>query len=175
MLSLLLFLVLSLPVLRAQGFYDFTVNAIDGKAFPLSSLKGKKVMVVNVASRCGLTPQYEQLQQLYDTYGADNFTIIAFPANNFLEQEPGTNEEIMEFCRINYGVTFPVMEKISVAGEDIHPLYRWLTTDGGRTAEPVPVDWNFHKYLISAEGEVEHSVPARTSPLDETIIEWITE
>lgn len=119
-----LLLVLSPLVAQNKTFYDFTVETIDGQSFPLSQLKGKKVLIVNVASKCGLTPQYEQLQQLYDTYGGDQFTIIGFPANNFREQEPGTNAEIQEFCSINYGVTFPLMAKISVVGDDMAPVYQ---------------------------------------------------
>lgn len=110
-----------------QTFHDFTVKDIDGKEFDLASLKGKKVLVVNVASKCGLTPQYEDLQALYDKYKDRNFTVIGFPANNFAGQEPGTNAQIKEFCTLNYGVTFPMMDKISVKGKDQAPVYNWLT------------------------------------------------
>ena len=110
-----------------KSFYDFTVRTIDGKEFPLSSLKGKKVLVVNVASKCGLTPQYAKLQELYEKYKDKNFVIIGFPANNFMGQEPGSNEEIAKFCSLNYDVTFPMMSKISVKGKDMAPLYQWLT------------------------------------------------
>ena len=110
-----------------KSFYDFTVKTIDGKDFPLSSLKGKKVLVVNVASKCGFTPQYAQLEELYEKYKEKDFVIIGFPANNFLWQEPGTNEEIAQFCSLKYGVTFPMMAKISVKGKDKAPLYQWLT------------------------------------------------
>ena len=110
-----------------KSFYDFTVKTIDGKDFPLSSLKGKKVLVVNVASKCGLTPQYAQLEKLYEKYKEKNFVVIGFPANNFMGQEPGSNEEIAKFCSLNYDVTFPMMAKISVKGKDMAPLYQWLT------------------------------------------------
>ena len=110
-----------------KSFYDFTVKTIDGKDFPLSSLKGKKVLVVNVASKCGLTPQYAQLEKLYEKYRDKDFVIIGFPANNFMGQEPGSNEEIAQFCSLNYDVTFPMMAKISVKGKEIAPLYQWLT------------------------------------------------
>ena len=110
-----------------KSFYDFTVKTIDGKDFPLSSLKGKKVLVVNVASKCGLTPQYAQLEKLYEKYKDKDFVIIGFPANNFMGQEPGSNEEIAQFCSLNYDVTFPMMAKISVKGKEIAPLYQWLT------------------------------------------------
>ena len=111
-----------------ESFYDFTVKDISGKDFPLSSLKGKKVLVVNTASKCGFTPQYEGLEKLYKEYGGDDFVIIGFPANNFAKQEPGTNEEIASFCQSNFEVTFPMMSKISVKGDDTHPVYKWLTT-----------------------------------------------
>ena len=110
------------------SFYDFTVKDIGGKDFPLSQLKGKKVLVVNTASKCGFTPQYEGLEDLYKKYGGDDFVIIGFPANNFANQEPGSNEEIASFCKLNYGVTFPMMSKISVKGDDQAPLYKWLTS-----------------------------------------------
>ena len=109
------------------NFYSFTVETIDGKEISLEEFEGKKVLVVNVASKCGFTKQYADLQKLYEEYGGDDFTIIGFPANNFLKQEPGTNEDIKEFCTLNYGVTFPMMAKISVKGKNIHPLYEWLT------------------------------------------------
>ena len=107
-----------------KSFYDFAVKTIDGKEFSLSSLKGKKVLVVNVASKCGLTPQYAQLEKLYEKYKDKDFVIIGFPANNFMGQEPGSNEEIAQFCSLNYGVTFPMMAKISVKGKEIAPLYQ---------------------------------------------------
>jgi glutathione peroxidase len=110
-----------------QGFYDFKVKTLEGNDFDLSSLKGKKVMVVNVASKCGFTPQYKDLEEMYRKYEGD-LVIIGFPANNFANQEPGTAAEIREFCSQNYGVTFPMMEKISVKGDDMHPLYKWLTS-----------------------------------------------
>ncbi|MDR3141970.1 MAG: glutathione peroxidase [Tannerellaceae bacterium] len=156
-----------------KNFYDFTVQAIDGKEFPLSELKGKKVLVVNVASRCGLTPQYEQLQELYETYGGDKFAIIGFPANNFKEQEPGTNEEILQFCRLNYGVTFPMMAKISVVGEDKAPVYKWLTEKIQNGKEDAEVTWNFQKFMIDEEGNWAGMAPPQTKPKAEEIISWI--
>jgi glutathione peroxidase len=155
------------------GFYSYTVKTIDGNDFALSQLKGKKVLVVNVASKCGLTPQYEQLQALYEQYKDRGFTIIGFPANNFGAQEPGTNEEIKEFCTATYGVTFPVMAKISVKGDDIAPLYQWLTTKAGNGREEAEVQWNFQKFLIGENGEWVKSIAPRTSPNDEEIIAWI--
>jgi glutathione peroxidase len=155
-------------------FYNFKVSAIDGKPFDFSALKGKKVMVVNTASACGLTKQYEQLQALYEKYGADNFVIIGFPANNFRNQESGTAEEIMEFCRVNYGVTFPMMDKISVLGDDIHPVYQWLTQKSKNGLEDSVVQWNFQKYLIDENGNLVKVVPPRTQPDDPEILAWIT-
>ncbi|MDR3266047.1 MAG: glutathione peroxidase [Tannerella sp.] len=158
---------------QEKSFYDFTVKTIDGEDFPLSHLKGKKVMVVNVASKCGLTPQYKQLQELYAKYGKDNFIIIGFPANNFGKQEPGTNEDIKEFCTVNYGVTFPMMGKISVKGDDIHPLYRWLTSKSENGQGDAEVSWNFQKFLIDENGNWVRSIEPRTSPFSEEVILWI--
>lgn len=156
-----------------QSFYDFTVTDIDGKEFALSQLKGKKVMVVNVASKCGFTKQYEQLEAVYKQYGGDDFVIIGFPANNFLSQEPGSDEEIKQFCTLNYGVTFPMMSKISVKGKDMHPLYQWLTEKEKNGVEDSKVKWNFQKYLIGKDGKLEKVFYSSTVPDDEEIIAWI--
>lgn len=161
-------------VFAQQSFYDFKVKDIDGKDFDLASLKGKKVLVVNTASKCGLTPQYEQLQELYKKYGSENFTIIGFPANNFMKQEPGTNEEIAEFCQKNYGVTFQMMEKISVKGDDMHPLYQWLTQKSKNGVLDSEVGWNFQKYLIDEKGNLVKMVAPKVKPDDEQIVAWIT-
>jgi glutathione peroxidase len=161
-------------VFAQQNFHDFVVKDIDGKDFPLSSLKGKKVMVVNTASKCGLTPQYEKLEALYKTYGDKDFVIIGFPANNFMNQEPGTEEEIKDFCTLNYGVTFPMMSKISVKGDDMHPLYQWLTDKEKNGFEDSSVSWNFQKYLIDENGNLVKVLKPRTSPDDESIIAWLT-
>jgi glutathione peroxidase len=161
-------------VFAQQSFYDFKVKDIDGKEFDLASLKGKKVLVVNTASKCGLTPQYEQLQEVYEKYGGDNFTIIGFPANNFMKQEPGTNEEIAEFCQKNYGVTFQMMEKISVKGDDMHPLYQWLTQKSKNGVLDSEIGWNFQKYLIDEKGNLVKMVAPKVKPNDEEILGWIT-
>ncbi len=152
-----------------KTLHDFTVTDISGNEFSLNRFQGKKVLVVNTASKCGLTPQYEDLEKLYKTYKDSNFVIIGFPANNFLNQEPGDNEEIAEFCQINYGVTFPMMAKISVKGNDIHPLYKWLTetTDS-------KVSWNFQKYMVSENGKIAGYVSPKVKPFDEKIVNWIT-
>lgn len=172
---LLMAISMSIVTLSAQqkNFHDFTVKSIDGKDFPLSSLKGKKVLVVNVASKCGHTPQYEQLQALYEKYGSDKFVIIGFPANNFMKQEPGSNEEIMQFCKLNYGVTFPMMEKISVKGKDMHPLYKWLTQKSENGKENAKVSWNFQKFMIDENGNWVGYAKPRTLPDDQSIIDWI--
>jgi len=169
-------LVLAMGTVYAQtGFYDFTVKDINGEDYPLSQLKGKKVLVVNTASKCGNTPQYEGLQELYESYGGDGFTIIGFPANNFGKQEPGSNEEIASFCKLNYGVTFPMMSKISVKGDDQHPLYKWLTTKSKNGVEDSEVGWNFQKYTIDEEGELVGHYSPRTKPDDKKLLAWIKE
>ena len=154
-------------------FYDFTVKDINGKDYPLSQLKGKKVLVVNTASKCGYTPQYEGLQELYEKYGADDFMIIGFPANNFLKQEPGSNEEIASFCSINYGVTFPMMSKISVKGNAQDPLYKWLTSKSDNGLEDSKVSWNFQKYMIDEEGQLVGHLSPKTKPDNEELVSWI--
>lgn len=157
-----------------KSFYDFTVKTIDGNEFPLSQLKGKKVLVVNTASKCGYTPQYAKLEELYQQYGGESFTIIGFPANNFLNQEPGSNQEIQEFCQVNYGVTFPMMEKISVKGADMAPLYQWLTEKDLNGVEDSKVKWNFQKYMINEDGTLAGMVPPGESPMGETIVKWVS-
>ncbi len=156
-----------------QSIYDFTVQDISGEDFDLSQLKGKKVMIVNTASKCGLTPQYEQLEAIYEKYKDQNFTIIGFPANNFMKQEPGTNEEIAQFCQLNYGVSFPMMSKISVAGEDQAPIYQYLTQKSLNGFSDNTVQWNFQKYLIDEEGNLVRVISPKTKPDDSSIIEWI--
>jgi glutathione peroxidase len=158
---------------QSKNFYDFTVKTIEGKKFPLSKLKGKKTLVVNVASKCGLTPQYKQLQELYDKYGKGNFTIIAFPANNFGKQEPGTNEEIKEFCTSIYSVTFPMMSKISVKGDDIAPVYKWLTSKNENGKSDAEVTWNFQKFMIDENGNWVGIVEPKVLPTDKIITDWI--
>jgi glutathione peroxidase len=168
-------ILISVSLNAQKTLHDFTVESISGEQINLADYKGKKILIVNVASKCGLTPQYEQLQELYDKYADRNFVIIGFPANNFLNQEPGTNEEIVEFCQANYGVTFPMMAKISVKGEDMHPLYQWLTDKNKNGVWNGEIQWNFHKFLIDEEGNFVQSISPRTSPLDEEIVKWIEE
>ena len=173
-----LMLILSLLVTSSiafsqKSFYDFKVKDIEGKDFDLSSLKGKKVLVVNTASKCGFTPQYKQLQEIFEKYGGDKFTIIGFPTNNFLWQEPGTNQEIAEYCTKNYGVTFKMMSKISVKGKDMHPLYQWLTCKSQNGVMDSEVKWNFQKYLIDESGKLVDVVYSKVKPDDDLIVNWI--
>lgn len=156
-----------------QTIYQFEVEDITGKAFPLSNLQGKKVMIVNTASKCGLTPQYKELEALYQQYKDKDFVIIGFPANNFLKQEPGTNEEIASFCQLNYGVSFPMMSKISVKGKDMHPLYQFLTQKSKNGVADSKVSWNFQKYLIGKDGHLEKVIDPKTLPNDLEVIQWI--
>ncbi|MFT4070932.1 MAG: glutathione peroxidase [Dysgonamonadaceae bacterium] len=160
---------------KKVSFYDFKVKTLEGEEFPLSKLKGKKVMVVNTASKCGFTPQYADLESLYKQYGGKNFIIIGFPANNFKEQEPGDNAQIREFCTANYGVTFPMMEKISVAGNDIHPLYKWLTEKSENGVMDAPVKWNFQKILIDEKGHLVDVIMTKEKPNSERVIKWLND
>jgi glutathione peroxidase len=156
-----------------KTIFQFIVKNLEGQDYDFSILKGKKIMIVNTASKCGLTPQYKKLQSLYDKYGTDKFIIIGFPANNFLRQEPGTDEEIIAFCEQNYGVTFPMMSKISVKGKDMHPLYKFLTQEEKNGIISSSVSWNFQKYLINPDGRLARVVSPRTQPDDPSVISWI--
>lgn len=165
---------LSVSGISAQKtFYDFVVTTIDGGEFHFSDLKGKKVIVVNTASKCGYTPQYEDLEKLYKEYKDKGLVIIGFPANNFMKQEPGTDDEIKTFCTINYGVTFPMMSKISVKGDDIHPLYVWLTSKELNGVLDSKVKWNFQKYLIDEKGILVDVAFSGDKPYDDKIINWL--
>lgn len=160
-------------VMNTETIYQFKVNDLYGNEFDFSTLKGKKIMVVNTASKCGLTPQYKLLQSLYDTYRNENFVIIGFPANNFAGQEPGTNEEIAAFCQENYGVTFPMMAKISVKGDNMHAMYQFLTQKSKNGLKDSEVTWNFQKFLIDANGALENVIEPKMLPDDVSIIQWI--
>jgi glutathione peroxidase len=161
-------------VTYSQSIYQFKVLDINGKEFSFASLKGKKIMVVNTASKCGFTSQYAQLESVYDKYKGSNFVIIGFPANDFMSQEPGTNQEILEFCTKNYGVSFPMMSKISVKGKHQHDIYNFLTQKSLNGVLDSEVKWNFQKYLISEEGILEKVISSRTLPNDPEVINWIT-
>jgi len=171
-------LILILPAMTVypetyKTLHDFKVITLEGKDFNMAQLKGKKVLIVNTASKCGNTPQYEGLQELYERYGGEDFVIIGFPANNFLKQEPGTSEEIREFCSINYGVTFPMMAKISVKGKDMHPVYQWLTQKELNGFKDSGVKWNFQKYLVDEEGRLVGMFSPKTKPLSDEIVSWV--
>jgi glutathione peroxidase len=156
-----------------KSFYDFTLTSLDGREeISFERYKGKKVLLVNVASKCGLTPQYKGLQSLHEQY-SDKLAILGFPANNFLGQEPAGNGEIAEFCERNYGVSFQMFTKISVKGDDQHPLYQWLSSkeqNGWNTKVP---DWNFAKYLIDEQGKLVKFFPSSVLPLSQEIQEAI--
>lgn len=156
-----------------KSIYDFKVETISGDTLDLATLKGKKVLIVNTASKCGLTPQFEQLEALYQQYKDQNFVIIGFPSNDFMGQDPGTNEEIAEFCQLNYGVSFPMMAKVVVKGKDKHPLYQYLTEKAHNQIDDFDIEWNFQKFLINENGTIDKVVSPRTLPNTPEIVDWI--
>ncbi|WP_294822546.1 glutathione peroxidase [uncultured Flavobacterium sp.] len=159
--------------MEKETIYQYKVKDLTGKEFDFESLKGKKVMIVNTASKCGLTPQYKDLEALYKEYKDKGLVIVGFPANNFAAQEPGTNAEIAEFCEMNYGVTFPMMEKISVKGDDMAPIYHFLTEKDKNGLQDSEVEWNFQKYLVNEKGQLEKVIGPQTLPTDPQVIDWI--
>lgn len=163
---------LMVAFMAATSIYDFKVAGLDGKEIDLSKYKGKKIMIVNTASKCGNTPQYDELEKLYEKY-KDKLVIIGFPANNFGSQEPGSNEEIAEFCKKNYGVSFPMAEKISVKGDDIAPIYKYLTDEAERKGFANPVKWNFTKFLIDEKGQLITVIHNKTSVLSEEVTKYL--
>ena len=167
-------LTISSQVNTDNSIHQFKVADIYGKIFDFSELKGKKVMVVNTASKCGLTYQYEALQKLYTQYKDLNFMIVGFPSNDFLWQEPGNNDDIIEFCEENYGVTFPMMSKVVVKGSKKHPIYQFLTQKTKNSYKDSRVTWNFQKYLINKDGIIERIISPRTRPDSEEVVSWIT-
>jgi len=156
-----------------ETIYQFKVEDLSGNQFDFASLKGKKVIVVNTASKCGLTPQYKDLEALYKEYKDTGLVIVGFPANNFAGQEPGTSEEIASFCQQNYGVSFPMMDKVSVKGSDMAPIYKFLTEKSKNGLQDSDVEWNFQKYLINEKGELVKVVSPKTLPTDPEIVNWI--
>lgn len=158
---------------QEKTIYDFNVKTINGDTISLANFKGKKVMIVNTASKCGFTPQYEQLEAIYKKYKDKDFVILGFPSNDFLHQEPGSNKEIAAFCKENYGVTFPMMSKIHVKGDDMTPLYKYLTTGDLNGYKDAKIKWNFQKFLIGRSGKLERIYYSKTVPDDPQIIEWI--
>jgi len=157
---------------QTKSLHDFTVKDIQGNECDLSQFKGKKVLVVNVASKCGLTPQYEKLQELYQQHENDHFVILGFPCNNFREQEPGSNEEIMEFCKLNYGVTFPIMEKVQVVGDYKSPLYKWLTEKSENGKMDAEIRWNFQKFMIDENGQIVDCILSQAEFYDQ-VTAWV--
>ena len=170
---LFLFVIVTMQAQTKQSIYQFKVKDLNGKTFDFASLKGKKILVVNTASKCGYTPQYEQLEEIYRLYKNKNFVIIGFPANNFGSQEPGTNAEIATFCKANYGVSFPMMSKISVKGSDMNEVYQFLTKKAKNGVKDSNVEWNFQKYLLNENGELVQVYLSGVEPTDLKILNWI--
>lgn len=166
------FTLITMLFAASTSIYDFKVEAIDGTIVNFSQFKGKKLLIVNTASKCGYTPQYEDLQKLHELYG-DKLTILGFPSNNFLGQEPGTNLEIVEFCKANYGVTFQLFSKIDVKGKNQHPLYAWLSDKNKNGWNDKAPSWNFCKYLIDENGKLMHFYKAGVKPMDPKITDFI--
>ncbi|HMQ59504.1 MAG TPA: glutathione peroxidase [Flavilitoribacter sp.] len=153
--------------------HQFSVEGIDGGTINFADFKGKKIMVVNVASECGFTPQYQQLQELYETFG-DRLAIVGFPSNDFGGQEPGTHAEIKAFCTRHYGVSFPLTVKIHIKAPDTHPVYAWLTAKKANGVMDCEVQWNFWKFLLDENGRLVNCLPSNTSPFDESVLNWIS-
>ena len=155
-------------VSSAKSIYDFKVEGLEGSTIDFSTFKGKKILIVNTASKCGYTKQYEGLQKLYDTY-KDKLVIVGFPANNFGGQEPGTNTDIQEFCKKNYGVTFPMAAKVSVKGDDMAPIFKWLTSGAENGVMDAEIKWNFGKFLLDEKGNLMQYFPSKVDPMNEEI------
>lgn len=159
--------------MKRESIHQFKVKDIKGNEFDFADLEGKKIMIINTASECGFTPQYENLESLYKKYNTKDFIIVGFPANNFGQQEPGSNAEIEKFCKANFGVTFPMMSKISVKGNDMHPVYHFLSEKSKNGLENSEVKWNFQKYLLNEKGQLEKVYDSKTLPDDPKIVNWI--
>ena len=163
-------LIIAMTIFAAgpANVYQFKVPSIDGATIDFSKFKGKKILIVNTASKCGYTPQYVELEKLHKAYGS-KLVIIGFPANNFGGQEPGSNAEINDFCKKNYGVSFIMAEKVSVKGEDIHPLFKWLTNKTDNGVMDAEIKWNFTKFLLDEKGKLLAVYPSKVSPMSEEI------
>lgn len=175
---LILFITLLIYVqLNAQykNLHQFSATTIEGEIFNFSTLKGKKVIIVNTASECALTPQFKKLQELYEEYGGDDFELIGFPCNDFGKQDPGSNKEISDFCTEKYEVTFQMMEKISIKGDDPHPIYNWLSNSNENGTLDAKVTWNFQKFMIDKDGEVVDFIAPIKSVQNKRVIEWLNE
>lgn len=167
LLSIMLFA--ATTTLNAQSIHSFTVKSIDGKDIKMSSFKGKKILIVNTASKCGYTPQYESLEKVYEQY-KDKLVIIGFPCNQFGGQEPGSNEEIVEFCKKNYGVTFPLADKVDVKGTNTAAIYQWLTQKSKNGVLDASISWNFNKFLLDENGKMIAYYPSNVKPDSEAIL-----
>lgn len=170
LLSILL--MATLLTTNAQSIHSFTVKSIDGKNLNLASFKGKKILIVNTASKCGYTPQYEGLEKVYEQY-KDKLVILGFPCNQFGGQEPGSNEEIVAFCKKNYGVSFPLADKIDVKGDHIAPIYQWLTMKSKNGILDASIGWNFNKFLIDENGKMMAYFPSNIKPDSEDILKYL--
>ncbi len=159
-------------LIMATSIYDFKVTGLEGQPINFSDYKGKKILIVNTASKCGFTPQYEELEKLYEQY-KDKLVIVGFPANNFGQQEPGTNGEIKEFCKRNYGVSFPMAEKVSVKGDDISPLFKYLTDEAAKLGQEDPIKWNFTKFLIDENGKLVQVFASKVTPMSDEITKYL--
>jgi glutathione peroxidase len=165
--------ILSLLLIGTLSVYDFKVPGLDGSTIDLSKYKGKKILIVNTASKCGFTPQYSDLEKLYEKYKS-KLVIVGFPANNFGQQEPGTNSEIKEFCTKNYGVSFPMADKVDVIGDNTHPLFKYLTDEAKKLGVQDPViKWNFTKFLIDENGKLVAVFPSKVTPMSEEITKYL--
>ena len=165
--------ILSILLIGTMNVYDFKVPGLDGNTIDLSKYKGKKILIVNTASKCGYTPQYADLEKLYEKYKS-KLVIIGFPANNFGQQEPGTNGDIKEFCSKNYGVSFPMAEKVDVVGDNTHPLFKYLTEEAKKLGTPDPViKWNFTKFLVDENGKLIAVFPSKVTPMSEEITKYL--
>lgn len=168
-LFLSIILMTAITTINAQSIHGFTVKGIDGKDIKMSSFKGKKILVVNTASKCGYTPQYEALEKVYEQY-KDKLVIIGFPCNQFGGQEPGSNEEIVAFCKKNYGVTFPLADKIDVKGENTAAIYQWLTQKSKNGVVDATISWNFNKFLLDENGKMIAYYPSNVKPDSQDIL-----
>jgi glutathione peroxidase len=164
--------ILAFWLMASPSIYEFKVPSLEGSTIDFSKYKGKNILVVNTASKCGYTKQYADLEKLYEQYKG-NLVIIGFPANNFGEQEPGSNEEIKEFCEKNYGVKFPMAEKVSVKGDDIHPLFKWLTSKQENGVMDAEIKWNFTKFLLDKNGKLIAVFPSAVNPMSEEITKYL--
>jgi glutathione peroxidase len=173
LLTLLAIVTLSAFTLKGDPtIYKFKVKSIEGGTIDFSKFKGKKILVVNTASKCGYTPQYEALEKIYEAY-KDKLVVVGFPANNFKEQEPGSDEEIQQFCKARYGVTFPLSSKVSVKGDDTAPIYKWLTSKTENGVLDATIAWNFNKFLLDENGKMIAYFPSNVKPDSEEILKYL--